>query len=97
MGQTNKRIESDSSAKCVIIKSGINILLPLPLIIIFINLVGYTNSQLLSEFQSSKEPVTDIFSLAQLLKRSNENPGSQMTTVRKTRTICVYIRICFIV
>ncbi|XP_035711822.1 gastric triacylglycerol lipase-like [Folsomia candida] len=37
-------------------------------------------SQLYSDFQSSKDPVTDIFSLAQVLKKSNENPAAQLTT-----------------
>lgn len=40
-------------------------------------------SQLYSDFQSSKDPVTDIFSLAQVLKKSNENPAAQLTTVRE--------------
>jgi len=40
-----------------------------------------TNAQFPYEFQSSRKPVKDIFELGRVLKNSNENPGSYMTTV----------------
>lgn len=71
------KIESDSSV--------IRLSLLATRVVILFNVVGLASAQLPSEFQSSKDPVTDIFSLAQILKRSNENPGSQLTTVRVGR------------
>lgn len=53
----------------------------LRLFILISGIVGLTGGQLLSEFESSKDPVTDIFGLVQLLKKSNANPGSHLNTV----------------
>lgn len=99
MGETTTRIESDAfytveRRRELISEPGLRpshlftsrLLLTSAILILtsVLLLARVTNGQLLSEFESSRDPVTDIFSLAQILKRSNENPGSQLTTVRQT-------------
>lgn len=81
------RIESYSSTLITISRLG--------LLLIGLN-AEWTSAQLLSEFQSSKDPVTDIFGLAQVLKRSNENPGSQLTTVSSNNNPFTLIIIYYI-
>jgi hypothetical protein len=51
------------------------------LFVTVISLIPQAGSQFPDEFESSKVPVQDVFALARVLKASNDNPGSYLTTV----------------